>query len=80
MAHSSSIVCGVADDQIDQLISAIILPESWMDRILAQVLAVDEVQRISESEKKSAGACNGSVGHTWTIWCPRRPTYARGGG
>ena len=36
----------VPDEQMGQIISAIVLPEAWLDRVLAQVHGADEVKRV----------------------------------
>ena len=49
---SGSISCYVPDDQMGQIIGAITLPESWMDRVLARIQLVDEVARVDRERKK----------------------------
>ena len=49
---SGSISCYVPDDQMGQIIGAITLPESWMDRVLARIQLVDEVARVDQERKK----------------------------
>ena len=39
--------CQVPDDQIGKIVSAIVLPEAWMDRVLARIHLVDEVERVA---------------------------------
>ena len=31
---------------MDQLIEAIVLPDAWMDRVLAKIRIIDEVERV----------------------------------
>ena len=38
----------VPDEQMDRIIGAIVLPEAWLDRVLAHVHLADEVKRVSE--------------------------------
>ena len=76
MAHASSIVCGVADDQIALLISAITLPESWMDRVLAQVQAVDEVKRI-QGEREEVRRRLQRLGRAYVDDLVAEETYTR---
>ena len=45
-ADRRSIPCDVPDDQIGKIVSAIVLPKAWMDRVLAQVHLADEVKRV----------------------------------
>ena len=49
---SGSISCDVPDRQMDQLMEAIVLPESWMDRVLAKIRINDEVERV-ENERRN---------------------------
>ena len=37
---------------MDQLIEAIVLPDAWMDRVLAKMLITDEIERL-ENERIS---------------------------
>ena len=46
--RSGSILCHVPDEQMDRIIGAIVLPEAWLDRVLAHVHLADEVKRVSE--------------------------------
>ena len=48
--RSGSILCGVPDRQMDQLMEAIVLPSSWMDRVQAKIGISDEVERV-ENER-----------------------------
>ena len=45
-AHGGSIPCEVADEQIGNLVEAIVLERDWLDRALAQIEVKDEVERI----------------------------------
>ena len=38
--------CEVPDEQMGRIISAIVLPEAWLDRVLAQVHGADEIKRV----------------------------------
>ena len=51
-ADGRSIPCGAPDDQIGRIVSAIVLPDAWMDRVLAQVHLADEVKRVQEERVK----------------------------
>ena len=46
--RSGSIRCNTPDEQIGQILGAIVLPEAWLDRVLAQIHLVDEVKRVGE--------------------------------
>ena len=48
VGRSGSVLCNVPDEQMGRIVSAIVLPESWMDRVLAQVHGADEVQRVQQ--------------------------------
>ena len=52
VGRSGSMPCHVPDDQMGKIVSAIVLPEAWMDRILARVHIADEVKRISQERKR----------------------------
>ncbi len=49
---SGSITCEVPDEQVGKIMGAIILPESWMDRLLAKIQLADEVKRVNKERKK----------------------------
>ena len=49
---SGSIRCEVPDEQMGMIIGAIILPDSWMDRLLARIQLADEVKRVNREHKK----------------------------
>ena len=53
VGRSGSMFCEVPDEQMGVIISAIVLPDSWVDRVLAQVHLADEVERVSEERKKA---------------------------
>ena len=50
---SSSIRCKVPDEQMGQIMNAVVLPDSWMDRLLAKIHLADEVKRVNRERKKS---------------------------
>ena len=52
VGRSGSMFCDVPDDQIGEIIAAIMLPDAWVDRVLAQVQLADEVKRVGEDRKK----------------------------
>ena len=51
IADGKSVACAVPDGQIDEIIKAIVLPDAWLDRVLAQVHGQDEVQRIADERR-----------------------------
>ena len=46
VGRSGSMPGEVPDEQMGRIISAIVLPEAWLDRVLAQVHGADEVKRV----------------------------------
>ncbi len=44
--RSGSIPCGVPDKQVGRIVQAIVLPEAWMDRVLARIHLADDVERV----------------------------------
>ena len=52
--RSGSMPCSVPDDQMGRIVAAIVLPEAWMDRVLAKIHLADEVERIQQ-ERQLAG-------------------------
>ena len=53
VGRSGSMFCKVPDEQMGKIISAIVLPEAWADRVLAQVHLADEVKQVSQERKKT---------------------------
>ena len=49
---SGSIRCEAADKQMGKIMGAIVLPDSWMDRLLAKIQLADEVKRVNRERKK----------------------------
>ena len=49
---SGSIRCEVPDEQMGMIIGAIILPDSWMDRLLAKIQLADEIKRVNRERRK----------------------------
>ena len=48
MDKSASILCHLTDEQMDRIMGALLLPDAWLDRVLAQVHLADEVKRVRE--------------------------------
>ena len=38
--------CDVPDNQIGRIVQAIVLPDAWMDRVLARIHLADDVERV----------------------------------
>ena len=53
VGRSGSMFCEVPDQQMGEIISAIVLPDAWVDRVLAQVHLADEVQHVERERKKA---------------------------
>ena len=49
--RSRSIRCEIPDEQIGRLVQAIILPDAWMDRVLARIHLADEMERIEQERR-----------------------------
>jgi len=47
----SSITCDVADEQVARLVQAIVLPDAWMDRVLAKLHLREETSRIQKEHQ-----------------------------
>ena len=54
-ADGRSIPCDVPDEQMGRIVSAIVLPEAWMDRVLARVHLADEVKRVQTKRGEIQG-------------------------
>ena len=50
--RSGSIKCEVADEQIGLIVESVLLPDSWMDRLLARIQLKDEVTRVDKERRK----------------------------
>ena len=49
--RSGSMPCSVPEDQMGRIIQAILLPETWMDRVLARIHLADEVDRVQQERQ-----------------------------
>ncbi|MCI0869695.1 MAG: recombinase family protein [Chloroflexi bacterium] len=49
---SGSIRCDVPDEQMGQIMNAVVLPDSWMDRLLTKIQLADEVKRVNRERKR----------------------------
>ena len=50
--RSRSLPCRVPDDQMGRIVGAIVLPDAWMDRVLARIHLADEVERIQQEREQ----------------------------
>lgn len=51
--RSGSMPCSIPDEQIGRVVGAIVLPEAWMDRVLARIHLADEVERIQQERQQT---------------------------
>jgi len=51
VGRSRSLPCDIPDGQMDQIIRAIALPDSWQDRMLARLHLEDQVKRVEDERK-----------------------------
>lgn len=47
----SSIPCDVADGQVGRIVQAIVLPDAWMDRVLAKLQLQEEASRVQKEHQ-----------------------------
>ncbi|HZA25623.1 MAG TPA: recombinase family protein, partial [Dehalococcoidia bacterium] len=52
VGRSGSMPCDIPDEQMGRIISAIALPDSWQDRLLARLHLEDEVKRVERERKE----------------------------
>ena len=52
VGRSGSMPCHVPEDQIGQIIEAIVLPEAWMDRVLVRIHLADDVKMVGQERAK----------------------------
>ncbi len=52
VGRSGSMPCDVPDEQMGEIVAALVLPDAWVDRVLAQVHLADEVKRVGGEKKK----------------------------
>ena len=52
VGRSGSMPCDIPDEQMGRIISAIALPASWQDRLLARLHLEDEVKRVERERKE----------------------------
>ncbi len=48
-----SICCEIPDEQMGRIVGAIILPDAWMDRVLAKIHLADEVERVKQERTQA---------------------------
>ncbi len=50
-ADGKSIRCEIPDEQMGRIVEAIVLPDAWMDRVLARIQLADEMNRVDQERK-----------------------------
>ena len=50
---SKSIRCEIPDEQIGRIVGAVVLPDAWMDRVLAKIQLGGEVERVNEERSRT---------------------------
>ena len=53
VGKSRSMACTVPDEQMGRIVEALVLPDAWMDRMLAKIHLSDEVERIQQERQKT---------------------------
>jgi site-specific DNA recombinase len=53
IGRSGSMPCDIPDEQMGKIISAIALPDSWQDRLLAKLHLEDEVKRVERQRRET---------------------------
>ncbi len=53
LADGRSILCDIPDEKMGRIVSAIVLPDAWMDGVLGQIQLADEVKRVAEERKET---------------------------
>jgi site-specific DNA recombinase len=51
-ADGMSIRCEIPDAQVEELVASLTLPDSWLDRVLAQIHLADESERVGRERAK----------------------------
>ena len=77
--RSRSMICEIPDEQMGRIIEAIALPETWQDRILAQLHLEDEVKRVEKERKDTEQRLKRWDRCTWTTRFPLKSTSGKGG-
>jgi len=52
-ADGKAIRCDVADEQVEAMVTSLVLPEAWLDRVLAQIHVADDAKRITKERTKT---------------------------
>ncbi len=52
-ADGKAIRCDVVDEQVEAMVTSLVLPDAWLDRVLAQIHVADEAKRIAKERKKT---------------------------
>lgn len=52
-ADGKAIRCEVVDEQVEAMVTSLVLPEAWLDRVLAQIHVADEAKRITKERVRT---------------------------
>jgi site-specific DNA recombinase len=52
-ADGKAIKCDIVDDQVEAMVSSLVLPAAWLDRVLAQIHVADEAKTIAKERTKT---------------------------
>ncbi len=52
-ADGKAIRCEVVDEQVEAMVTSLVLPDAWLDRVLAQIHVADEAKRITKERTKT---------------------------
>jgi hypothetical protein len=52
-ADGKAIRCDVVDKQVEAMVTSLVLPEAWLDRVLAQIHVAEEASRIEMERTKT---------------------------
>ncbi len=52
-ADGKAIRCEVVDEQVEAMVTSLVLPDAWLDRVLAQIHVADEAKRITKERMKT---------------------------
>ena len=76
VGRSGSMLCEAPDEQIGDIVSAIVLPDAWVDRVLAQVQLADEVKQ-TERERHQVSQRLRRLGQTYVDGLVTSEDYKR---
>jgi site-specific DNA recombinase len=75
-ADGKAIRCDVVDEQVETMVTSLVLPDAWLDRVLAQIHVADEAKRIGKERKKTERELK-RVGQTYADGTMAEKEYRR---